>query len=77
MPITGKSGCYVVTNEGDEAVRRMAGMGRKQWAAPRDSIVQGLINADMTSSSAGSVSLTDDDRQSLSGQCTLCLKKRH
>ena len=59
-----------MTNEADDAVKK-AGVGRKQWAAPCDSLVQVLVNADMTSSSAGgSLSLTDDDTtQSLSGYC--------
>jgi len=65
--------CLVATNEADEGVKK-AGVCRKQWAAPRESMVRVFVNADVTSSSTGSTSVTDSDTaptmQSPPGHCS-------
>ena len=71
MSVDIRCSCLLVAVTNADAVRK-AGVGRRQWAAPRgDSFVQHLINADMTSSSTDSASLADDDNtQSPPGYCT-------
>jgi len=71
MSVDIRRSCLLVAVTNADAVRK-AGVGRRQWAAPRgDSFVQHLINADMTSSSTDSASLADDDNtQSPPGYCT-------